>query len=81
MLPFTPHEEIEFEAIFEIAWRLRGTVASRAAIETLVEWNEARLARRALTFVAHRADEDARLIRLLRATDPDRPRRGVHAAA
>ena len=72
-IAWTAEEEVEFAALFSVAWALKGTDASRAAIETIEQWNDDRLWRRAQLVVAHRAAERAeieRLVRLLRATDP-----------
>jgi len=73
-LAWTAEEQVEFAAIFAVAWALRGTDAFRAAVETIEEWSADRLWRLAQVVVAHRAAERAeieRLVQLLRATDPD----------
>jgi hypothetical protein len=71
-MTWTAQEELEFEALFSVAWSLRGTDAYRAALETLVDWHADIRGRRAQTALAHRAVEDVRLVQLLRDTDPDR---------
>ncbi len=72
---WSDEEELEFRALFSIAWALRGTAAYRAALETITDWHSDLCWRRAQTYLAHRAVADAeieRLVQLLRATDPAR---------
>ncbi len=74
-IAWSAEEQVEFAAIFSVAWALRGTAASRAALETLEQWHDDLLWRRAQLHVAHRAAERAeidRLVGVLRATDPAR---------
>lgn len=71
-MKFTSSEELEFEALFGVAWALRGTPAFRPAIETIADWNADRLSRRAQVALAHRHVELEQLVRLLRETDPAR---------
>jgi len=81
-IAWSAEEQVEFAAIFSVAWALRGTAASRAALKTIEQWNDDRLWRRAQLVVAHRAAADAeieRLVQLLRATDPARIGRSVAA--
>lgn len=86
-LVFSPEEEIEFAAIFSIVWALKGTDAYRPALLTLADWRADLTWRRAQVFVAHRATAEIeaeieleRLVRVLRATVPDRIGLGKEAA-
>jgi hypothetical protein len=49
------------------AWELRDSSYFRDAVEEIVVWT----ARRRQSHLERRQDETARLVRLLRATDPD----------
>jgi hypothetical protein len=71
-IEWTAEEEVEFAALFSIAWALKGTDAYRAALETIADWHADLLWRRAQRQVAHRAAETDRLVQVLRDTDPDR---------
>jgi hypothetical protein len=72
---WTEQEDVEFAALFSIAWDLRGTKALRPVLETIEAWHADRMWRRAQVYLAHRAAADAetdRHIELLRETDPAR---------
>jgi len=64
---WSDEEEVEFRALFSVAWALRETDALRAALETIEEWHADLPWRRAQAHVAHAAVAAAE-----RETDPDR---------
>ena len=63
-IAWTAEEQVEFAALFSVAWALKGTDAFRAAVETIADWHADRLGRRAQLVVAHRAAADAEIERL-----------------
>jgi len=82
-LVFSAEEEVELAALFSVAWALRDTAAYRPALETIGDWRADLIGRRAQLFVARRSVGEAeleRLVRVLRATDPDRIGLGKAAA-
>jgi hypothetical protein len=58
-LEFTPQEEVELLALLSLAWALRGTDAYRPALETICDWRQDLLGRRAQTLLARLAAEEA----------------------
>jgi hypothetical protein len=65
---FLPHEDEQLYLLVGQAFELKGSPYFLDACQAIVDWNDRRL----LTRIERKQEEIARLVRLLRETDPDR---------